>query len=97
MTDNTFRFFAIFFFLFSLWVVFENTKERVKLNTQNQSRVDSLTRRIIFLEKERDSLFNDLYPCEIELSRYENTYKIFLERNPKSAEQFGNIMSDETE
>jgi hypothetical protein len=34
---------------------------------------------------------------EIELNRYEIAYRIFTERNPKAAEQYGNIISDETE
>lgn len=97
MKDNTFRFFAIFFFLFSLWVVFQNTKDRVKINSENKVKVDSLVKRITFLEKERDSLFADLYPCEIELNRFHIAFRIMEDRNPKAAEQLGNIISDETE
>lgn len=44
-----------------------------------------------------DSLNAELYPTEIELGRYEIAYKILMERNPKAAEQFGTIISEETE
>lgn len=39
----------------------------------------------------------DLYPCEIELSRHQAAFKIFLKRNPKAAEEYGDIISNETE
>jgi len=38
-----------------------------------------------------------LYYYENELNRYQIAYKIFLERNPKAASQYGTIISDETE
>jgi len=44
-----------------------------------------------------DSLHAENFPCQIELSRYERAYQIFMERNPKAAEQYGTIISDETE
>ena len=37
------------------------------------------------------------FPCQIELNRYKIAYEIFIERNPKAASQFGDIISDETE
>jgi hypothetical protein len=44
-----------------------------------------------------DSLYNENYPCQIELNRYKIAYELFLERNPKAASQFGDIISQETE
>ncbi len=52
--------------------------------------IDSLQNRI-------DSLYNENYPCQIELGRYEMAYHILLERNPKAAKQYGDIISNETE
>ena len=49
------------------------------------------------LQKVCDSLYNENYPCQIELSRFQIAYKIFLERNPKAASQYGDIISEETE
>jgi len=44
-----------------------------------------------------DSLKNEMFIMEIELNRGEVAYNIFLKRNPKAAEQYGTIISDETE
>jgi len=44
-----------------------------------------------------DSLYNQNYPCQIELNRYEVAYQIFLKRNPSAAQQYGKIISEETE
>jgi hypothetical protein len=42
-------------------------------------------------------LYSELYPCEIELNRFQIAFRILEDRNPKAAEQYGNIISDETE
>ncbi len=49
------------------------------------------------LQNRCDSLYNELYPAQIELGRYEVAYQILLERNPKAAKQYGDIISEETE
>jgi len=52
------------------------------------------------LQNKCDSLVkvcDELYYYENELNRYQIAYKIFLERNPKAASQYGTIISDETE
>jgi len=57
----------------------------------------SKARTIDSLENLVDSLHGETLPCRIELSRYERAYQIFMQRNPKAAEQYGTIISDETE
>jgi hypothetical protein len=49
------------------------------------------------LQKRCDSLYDELYPTQIELGRYQVAYQILLERNPKAANQYGKIISEETE
>ena len=49
------------------------------------------------LQRASDSLYNRLFPAEIELHRMQTAYEIFLERNYKAAEQYGDIISNETE
>jgi hypothetical protein len=49
------------------------------------------------LQKAVDSLHAENYPCQIELSRYQRAYEIFLERNPDAASEYGDIISNETE
>ena len=44
-----------------------------------------------------DSLHNENFPCQIELGRYQVAYQILLERNPKAAKEYGDIISEETE
>jgi hypothetical protein len=44
-----------------------------------------------------DSLNAEMFPIEIELSRYEMAFRLFSERNPKAAEQYADIISNETE
>lgn len=44
-----------------------------------------------------DSLNAENFPCQIELGRYQVAYEIFMERNPKAAQQYGTIISEETE
>ncbi len=49
------------------------------------------------LQKRCDSLEAELWPASVELGRYQMAYEIFLERNPKAAKQYGDIISNETE
>lgn len=49
------------------------------------------------LQHVADSLHWELFPTQIELGRYEVAYDILMERNPKAAKQFGDIISNETE
>ncbi len=44
-----------------------------------------------------DSLNAENYPCQVELGRYRIAYEIFMRRNPAGAQQYGTIISDETE
>lgn len=44
-----------------------------------------------------DSLYSENFPCQVELGRYQVAYQIFMERNPKAASQYGDIISEETE
>jgi len=44
-----------------------------------------------------DSLEAEIFPIEIELGRYQVAFTIFAERNPKAAEQYATIISEETE
>lgn len=64
-------------------------KLRQEIYTQKQ-KTDSLTHL-------SDSLHWELFPAQIELGRYQVAYEIFMERNPRAAEQYGTIISEETE
>lgn len=49
------------------------------------------------LQHVSDSLYDRLFPAEIELNRMQTAYEIFLKRNNKAAIQYGDIISNETE
>ena len=49
------------------------------------------------LQHVADSLHWELLPTQIELGRREVAFDIFMERNPKAAKQYDNIISSETE
>jgi hypothetical protein len=55
------------------------------------------SQRIDSLQHVADSLYDENYPCQIELNRFQIAYQIFLKRNPKAASQLGDIISNETE
>ena len=57
---------------------------------QKAHTIDSLQNKI-------DSLEVELWPMKVELNRYEVAYELFMERNPKGANQYGDIISQETE
>ncbi len=59
--------------------------------------INQLTKQVDSLEVLSDSLSVELFPAQVELTRYQVAYEIFLKRNPKAASQFGDIISDETE
>lgn len=49
------------------------------------------------LQRKCDSLHWELFPTQVELGRYEMAFEILKERNPKAAEEYGTIISEETE
>jgi hypothetical protein len=97
MGDKTLRFLVVILTIFSIWVVFQNTSERYKINKQHESEVKILRDSILLFKSQKDSLYAELYPCEIELNRFQIAFRILEDRNPKAAEQYGDIISDETE
>jgi hypothetical protein len=85
---------------FTLLVIcYFQQKENAKLRKQPvpTANVDSLINVINILQHERDSIYDENFPCQIEKGRYEVAFQIFAERNPKAAEQFAEIISSETE
>jgi len=44
-----------------------------------------------------DSVQSETFRMDIDLNRYEVAFEIFARRNPNCAEQYANIISEETE
>lgn len=57
----------------------------------------SIEKELKYEKTKCDSMYAELYPCQIELNRFHVAYEIFSTRNPKAASQFGEIISNETE
>ena len=74
---------------------------KFSLNTEKSKKQDSvihiLQTKNDSLQKVCDSLHDENFSSQIELGRYQVAYQIFMERNPKAASQFGDIISNETE
>ena len=62
-----------------------------------KTEIQVLKKNVDSLQNLSDSLDSELFPIKIELGRYEIAYQIFMERNPKAASQYGDIISEETE
>jgi hypothetical protein len=75
-------------------VMLSNSVEAMK---EKDTQINQLTKQVDSLEVLSDSLKVELFPVEVQLGRYQVAYELFLERNPKAASQFGDIISDETE
>jgi hypothetical protein len=75
-------------------------EENVKVKFESESLQGgdiTKTQTIDSLQKRCDSLYDELFPAQIELGRYQVAYEIFSQRNPKAASQYGDIISNETE
>ena len=96
MTDKALRIAFVLISISFLWSLFRVDTLREQ-NKKDHLKVQELTHRVDSLQKLSDSLDMELFPVRIELGRYEVAYKIFLERNPKAAQQYGTIISEETE
>jgi hypothetical protein len=70
----------------------------VDIRRQNSEReLKAVEFKLDSVQRVCDSIQDELLYNEVTNSRYERAYQILLRRNPRAAEQYGNIISDETE
>ena len=62
-----------------------------------QKEMNDYKQQVIILRFKNDSLYSELYPAQNELNRHIEAMHIFMKRNPKAANQFADIISEETE
>lgn len=93
---NNIRFYIVITVLSLIWGV-NQTIVKKETTESLKNKIDSLNVSVKKLESEKDSLYWELFPTQVELGRYQVAYEIFMERNPKAAEQYGTIISEETE
>jgi hypothetical protein len=101
MNKTSFTVAIIFILVLCLIVGYQNNKIK---ELENQDKIEVFVggdiqkgKIIDSLQNRCDSLEAELWPAEVELTRYQMAYEIFLERNPKAAKQYGDIISNETE
>ena len=70
---------------------------QVYSTSKSQTEVKVYEAKCDSLQRASDSLYDRLFPTEIELHRMQTAYEIFANRNPKAASQYGDIISNETE
>jgi len=76
--------------LFLIWEIIMSSKNQKIYEQKITTNCDSI-------QHVADSIHNKSYEDEIELNRYQIAFEIFLKRNPKAAEEYGDIISNETE
>jgi phage-related protein len=70
---------------------------QVYSTSKAQKEVENCNLRYQALHEYSDSLYSEMYPAQIELSRHVEALHIFMKRNPKAANQYADIISEETE
>ncbi len=96
MSEKTLRILVVVFALSFLYTLVMLSNEDIDLKKRNLE-IQKLTNQVDSLQKKSDSLYSELFPNQIELNRYQIAYELFMERNPKAASQYGDIISQETE
>ena len=70
---------------------------QVYFTTESQKETAIYKSKLDSLQKVSDSLYAELYPCEIELNRLKTAEYILMKRNPEAYKQLSDIISNETE
>jgi hypothetical protein len=103
MSNKSLRITIVVLSLLLCWVSVMYSNQEQKLKELNpkievfEGGDISKSQTIDSLQKVIDSLHSEVFPCQVELNRYQMAYEIFMERNPKAASQYGDIISEETE
>ena len=76
-----------------VYIMYLSSSKSEKLEQE----LEQYKREMDSIQKIKDSLYDVLLPTEIELGRHQVAFQIFVERNPKCAEEYATIISEETE
>jgi hypothetical protein len=90
MSPKSLKIVVVILSLFLIWELVMNNNKQISYDKQLSIKCDSI-------QHVADSIHNKSYDDEIELNRYQIAFEIFLKRNPKAAEEYGDIISNETE
>jgi hypothetical protein len=90
MSTKSLKITVVILALFLIWEIIMSSKNQKIYEQQLTTKCDSI-------QHIADSIHNKSYDDEIELNRYQIAFEIFLKRNPKAAEEYSDIISNETE
>ena len=96
MSNKSLRIVIVLLSLTLIWVSIKWTQEKQSLEPMKTELIKT-KESLDSLQIVSDSLYNELFPVQVELGRFQVAYEIFMERNPKAASQYGDIISEETE
>ena len=96
ISEKSLRIAFVIMFLIFLMTLLTLNKSTVLISEKTKD-LEKIKLELDSLQFAHDSMYAELYPCQIELNRYEIAYEIFMKRNPKAASQYGDIISNETE
>lgn len=96
MSNKSLRISIVLLSLSLIFVTLQWSKEKQSLMPLKTELVQT-KKSLDSLQKVSDSLYNELFPVQVELGRFQVAYEILSERNPKAASQYGDIISNETE
>lgn len=96
MSNKSLRIVIVLLSILLTFVSVQFIKEKQSLQPL-KNELEKTKKSLDSLQVENYSLQDSIFPIEVELARYQIAYEIFMERNPKAASQYGDIISEETE
>lgn len=96
MSNKSLRIVIVLLSLLLIFVTIQLGKEKQSLEPLKSELVKT-KKSLDSLQVENYSLQDSIFPIQVELGRYQIAYEIFIQRNPKAASQYGDIISNETE
>lgn len=96
MSNKSLRIVIVILSLLFIFVSLQLSKEKQSLQPL-KNELAKTKKSLDSLQVVTYSLQDSIFPIQVELGRYQIAYEIFMERNPKAASQYGDIISEETE
>jgi hypothetical protein len=96
MSNKSLKIVIVFLSICLIWTSIRLSNEKQNIEPTKMELVQT-KKSLDSLKIVSDSLYYELFPIQVELGRFQVAYEIFMERNPKAASQYGDIISQETE
>lgn len=96
MSNKSLRIVIVIWSLLLIFVSLQLSKEKQSIQPL-KNELAKTKKSLDSLQTVTYSLQDSIFPIQVELGRYQIAFEIFMERNPKAASQYGDIISEETE